>query len=120
MTGLIPLPIGLAIAGASVYGVYKGISNTEWKGYGFKLENVEEIEPIQINGKLGLWDYEYSHFLPHGKFHISLDDIHAYSKFDIPTDVLKSMYSNLAWNQKGVFSKNYIISRYLEDKGITL
>jgi len=29
MTGLIPLPIGLAIAGASVYGVYKGISNGE-------------------------------------------------------------------------------------------
>ena len=59
-------------------------------------------------------------FLPHGKFNISWDDIYAYSKFDIPEAVLKSMYSNLAWNQKGVFSKNYIISRYLEDKGITL
>lgn len=27
--------------------------------YGFKIEDVEEIEPIQINGKLSLWDYDY-------------------------------------------------------------
>ena len=39
--------------------VYRGISDTLWKGYGFKLENVKEIEPISINGKLSLWDYEY-------------------------------------------------------------
>ena len=39
--------------------VYKGINDSEWKGYGFKLENVEEIEPIEINGKLSLWDYNY-------------------------------------------------------------
>ena len=39
--------------------VYKGISDTEWKGYGFKLENVEEIKPIEIKGKLSLWDYDY-------------------------------------------------------------
>lgn len=25
--------------------------------YGFKLENIEKIEPIFINGKLSLWDY---------------------------------------------------------------
>ncbi len=25
--------------------------------YGFKLENVEKIEPIKVNGKLSLWDY---------------------------------------------------------------
>lgn len=25
--------------------------------YGFKLENVEKIDPIFINGKLSLWDY---------------------------------------------------------------
>lgn len=29
----------------------------EVKNYGFKLENVEKIEPIFINGKLSLWDY---------------------------------------------------------------
>jgi len=39
--------------------VYKGISDTEWKGYGFKLENIEEINPIDINGKLSLWEYDY-------------------------------------------------------------
>ena len=35
------------------------IKNTEWKGYGFKLENIEKIEPIFVKGKLSLWDYEY-------------------------------------------------------------
>ena len=39
--------------------VYRGINDLEWKGYGFKLENVEEIDPIEINGKLSLWDYNY-------------------------------------------------------------
>ena len=40
--------------------VYKGISKKEnWNGYGFKLENVKEIDPIKINGKLSLWDYDY-------------------------------------------------------------
>lgn len=34
------------------------INHTEWEGYGFKLENVKKIEPISINGKLSLWDYE--------------------------------------------------------------
>ena len=34
------------------------IKNKEWKGYGFKLENVEKISPIEINGKLSLWDYD--------------------------------------------------------------
>ena len=28
-------------------------------GYGFKLEDVEEIIPIKINGKLSLWEYDY-------------------------------------------------------------
>ena len=27
------------------------------KLYGFKLENVEKIEPIEANGKLSLWEY---------------------------------------------------------------
>ena len=35
------------------------IKHTEWEGYGFKLENIEKIEPIEINGKLSLWDYDY-------------------------------------------------------------
>lgn len=40
--------------------VYKGLINKDdWDGYGFKLENVEKIEPIKINGKLSLWDYDY-------------------------------------------------------------
>ena len=40
--------------------VYSSImKHTEWDGYGFKLENVQKIEPIYINGKLSLWDYDY-------------------------------------------------------------
>ena len=41
--------------------VYYGILQKEsnWDGYGFKLENIEKIEPIEINGKLSLWDYDY-------------------------------------------------------------
>lgn len=40
--------------------VYYGIINDDnWKGYGFKLENVEKVKPIPINGKLSLWDYDY-------------------------------------------------------------
>ena len=40
--------------------VYRGIIDKgAWSGYGFKLENVEKIDPIYINGKLGLWDYDY-------------------------------------------------------------
>lgn len=40
--------------------IYKGLINKDnWDGYGFKLENVQKIKPIEINGKLSLWDYEY-------------------------------------------------------------
>lgn len=35
------------------------IENLEWNGYGFKLENIEKINHIYINGKLSLWDYDY-------------------------------------------------------------
>ena len=39
--------------------VYHGlIDKTNWKGYGFKLENIKKIRPIAINGKLGLWNYD--------------------------------------------------------------
>ena len=41
--------------------VYKGLINkSDWDGYGFKLEDIKEINPIKINGKLSLWDYDYS------------------------------------------------------------
>lgn len=33
------------------------ILDHSWQGYGFKLENVEKITPIEVNGKLSLWDY---------------------------------------------------------------
>ncbi len=40
--------------------VYKSlINNDDWSGYGFKLENVKEVNPIEVNGKLSLWDYDY-------------------------------------------------------------
>lgn len=35
------------------------IKNTEWNGYGFKLENIEKIKSIPVKGKLSLWDYDY-------------------------------------------------------------
>lgn len=38
------------------YGMMK--KDSDWDGYGFKLENVKKIEPIYIKGKLSLWDYE--------------------------------------------------------------
>lgn len=39
--------------------VYYGIINdSNWFGYGFKLENIKKIKPIKINGKLSFWDYE--------------------------------------------------------------
>lgn len=41
------------------YLVYNHIINDDsFVGYGFKLENVKKINPIYINGKLGLWNYE--------------------------------------------------------------
>lgn len=40
--------------------VYSGTTEAlDWKGYGFKLENVAKIEPIPTNGMLGLWEYDY-------------------------------------------------------------
>jgi hypothetical protein len=41
--------------------VYKNLSiKRDKKLFGFKLENVERIEPIEAKGKLSLWDYDYS------------------------------------------------------------
>ncbi len=43
--------------------VYKGLINKgNWHGYAFKLENIEKIKPIIVNGKLSLWDYNYEKF----------------------------------------------------------
>lgn len=40
--------------------VYSGITESaDWNGYGFKLENVETVEPIFVNGMLGLWEYNF-------------------------------------------------------------
>lgn len=40
--------------------MYSGvIKDSSWVGYGFKLENVERINPIYVNGALGLWNYPY-------------------------------------------------------------
>ncbi len=39
--------------------VYKGAINKETKEYAFKLENIEKIKPIPINGKLSFWEYNY-------------------------------------------------------------
>lgn len=41
--------------------VYHGVVKepNDWDGYGFKLADVQKIEPIYINGKLSLWDYDY-------------------------------------------------------------
>ena len=35
------------------------INHTDWKGYGFKMENIKKIIPIPIKGKLSFWDYDY-------------------------------------------------------------
>ena len=34
------------------------INDIYWEGYGFKLENVEKIEPIPVSGKLSFWEYK--------------------------------------------------------------
>ena len=41
------------------FAIYEGTTeDNSWHGYGFKLENVEKIDPVLANGKLGLWEYE--------------------------------------------------------------
>ena len=35
------------------------IKHSEWDGYAFELKNVVKINPIQMNGKLSLWEYAY-------------------------------------------------------------
>lgn len=39
--------------------VYQSIiKHDEWKGYGFKLEKVEKLEPIPAKGKLSIWEID--------------------------------------------------------------
>ena len=35
------------------------IDNKDWNGYGFKLENVEKLENIEVCGKLNFWEFDY-------------------------------------------------------------
>lgn len=45
--------------------VYAGIiQDKNWEGYAFQLKNIVKIEPIQVKGQLGLWEYE----MKEGKF----------------------------------------------------
>ena len=38
--------------------VYAGTTEAaNWEGYGFKLENVQRLEPVYVIGMLGLWEY---------------------------------------------------------------
>ena len=40
--------------------IYKSLKTIETRErYGFKLENVKEVSPVEVNGKLSLWDYDY-------------------------------------------------------------
>ena len=41
--------------------VYHGAINkkSEKNEYGFKLENIEKITPIEVNGALSFWEYDY-------------------------------------------------------------
>ena len=35
------------------------IEDKNWNGYGFKLENVEKLENIEVCGKLSFWEFDY-------------------------------------------------------------
>ena len=37
------------------------INDKSFDGYAFKLENLELLNPIYINGKLGLWNYDINY-----------------------------------------------------------
>lgn len=43
---------------AKNYEVYKRMNGYVQRGYGFKIEDVKEIENIPASGKLSLWEYE--------------------------------------------------------------
>ena len=35
------------------------LASSYWGNYGFILENPERIKPIEVNGKLGFWEFNY-------------------------------------------------------------
>ena len=37
--------------------VYENAIDKNFNGYAFKIENVQKINPIEMNGKLSLWEY---------------------------------------------------------------
>ena len=37
--------------------IYYGVLEKPYEGYAFKIEDIKEINPIYVNGKLSLWDY---------------------------------------------------------------
>lgn len=40
--------------------VYSGTTeNVAWEGYGFKLDNLQHLDPIYTRGMLGLWEYDF-------------------------------------------------------------
>lgn len=36
--------------------IYHNLKNTNWQGYGFKLENVRSLKPTPVKGNLSLWE----------------------------------------------------------------
>ena len=81
---------------------------------------------ISKNGTIaaGLWhicsDSGLKLFRASGGLKIFNRDIYAYQTFEVPTDLLRSMYQSMEWNQKGVFSKKIPIQAYLEEYDIKL
>lgn len=40
--------------------IYSGVvKDSDWIGYGFKLDNIQKVEHVYITGKPGLWNYPY-------------------------------------------------------------
>ena len=35
------------------------IEDSNWNGYGFRLEDIEKINPIPASGKLSFWEFDY-------------------------------------------------------------
>lgn len=38
----------------------KHLADSDWGGYGFVLENIKRIKPVEAKGRLGFWDFEFS------------------------------------------------------------
>lgn len=77
---------------------------------------------ISKNGTVaaGLWAANSKIFWASGGLKIFDHDIYAYLTIEVPTELLRSMYQSMEWNQKGVFSKNTPVQTYLEEYDIKL